>query len=299
VNDHTIPQRVSLKQHAWHAMMRWIRPCMAASGALLALQMSALYVTMTSGGIPILILNAADYANPTGIGLADGIFTAILRIDMMDILVAVRFSIHQLLTALLVSGILLIIITPLLMGVLEQYCAVLRERARPFSAIFGWYLDLRLTAKAVGLGLVLALIKWGTRIVGALPGLVLLVWATSTSSPEATDISGFMFLAFLLIWIGEAAAYWVYTLVLPAQYLLASDRSASFAHVLSAGVKVFRGRRWDYFLFRLSFILWYIIVDISYGTMAFLVQPYSELANLLYFQAAVKPARAEDAPAQM
>jgi len=299
MNGDTKALRSSVKLRARQAITRMLRPCMMASGVMLALQMAALYFKMNAGGVlGYFLLNAADYTTATGIWMAEGGFTAVLRLEMAGALFALPLSFGQLGTFIVVNGIVFIITMPLLMGVLEHYHAILHERVNPLFAIFRWYLDLRLTAKAVGLGLVLALVKWSTRVVGALPGLALFVWATGSTQLESAAVSGLMFLASVLILAGAAAGYWIYTLVLPAQYLLAREPDASVTHVLRAGIQVFQGRRWDYFVFRLSFFLWYFLVNATYGAMGIFVMPYTELSNLLYIQAAVDPAGTQDVPAQ-
>lgn len=299
MNSQQTPLRASLKLQARQAMIRWIRPCMAASGIMLVLQLAALYFEMTSGGVlSYFLLSSADYTTATGIWLAEGGLTAILRIDAAGVLFALPLSFHQIITFVIVHGIVFIVTVPLLMGTLEQYHAVLQERVRPFSDLFRWYLDLRLTAKAVGLGLALALVKWIARIAGALPGLALFVWVTGNADLGAASTSGLMSLATFLTLAGVLAAYFVYTLVLPAQYLLAREPDASVGHVLSAGVRAFQGRRMNYFLFRLSFFLWYLIVNTTYGIMGLFVQPYSELSNLLYLQSALGSTGTKDVTAQ-
>lgn len=271
---------------------------MAVSGIFLALQMAALYFEMNAGGVlGYYLLSAADYNTTTGIWLAEGGFTAVLRIDAAGVLLALPLSFHQLGLFAIARGIVFVVTVPLLMGTLEHYYAVLKNRVRPLSTVFRWYLDLRLTAKAIGLGLVLELIKWGTRLLGAVPALALIIWTTGRNL-ETSAASGLTLLAAFLFLAGSIASYWAYTLVLPARYLLVREPDSSFGHVLSAGVRVFRGRRLDFFLFRLSFLLWYVIVNITYGALGLFVQPYFELANLLYLQSATAPGPDGDLPVQ-
>lgn len=287
MNDYTAPLRASLKLHARQTIKRRALPCLAASGVMLALQMLALYVEVSSGGVlGYYFFQTADYANPTGIALVDGGLIATLRFDQAGVLFALPLSYHQLVSFFIIHIVIFILTAPLLLGILEYYHAILQDRIRSFSAIFRWYSDLRLTGRAVGLELVLGLVKWAARVAGALPGLALFIWATGHQELDEPAVSVFVFLAFLLILAGMAVSYLIYTFFLPAQYLLACSPITSVSHALSSGIKIYRGRRWNYFLFRLSFLLWYLIVDATYGIMGLIVLPYSELANLLYLQAA-------------
>lgn len=297
MNSKKIPPRASLKLQARQAMIRHIRPCMAASGILLALHLAAFYFQAASGGVlGYYLLSAADYTTATGIFLAEGGLTAVLRLDAAGVLFALPLSFRQLGVFALVHGIVFLVTVPLLMGVLEQYHAFLQHQNRPLSSVFRWYLDLRLTGKAFALNLVLGLVKWGMRLMGAIPGLVLFIWATDSTNPGASIGSLLIPFAMLLLLAGGIAAYFVYTLILPAQYLLVRRPEASIRSLLSAGYRVFRGRRRDYFVFRLSFLLWHGLVNATYGAMGLFVHPYFELANLLYLQA-VEPDRTEDLPA--
>jgi uncharacterized membrane protein len=129
----------------------------------------------------------------------------------------------------------------------------------------------------------------GSRFLCAAPAVAVFVWATGSPGLDATlssALAGLSFLLFLAGWIGS---YCVYTLVLPAQYLLIREPDASVGRLLTSGVRVFRGRRLDYLLFRLSFLLWHVAVSMSYGIMGLLVQPYFELSNLLYLQSPPRP----------
>ncbi len=44
------------------------------------------------------------------------------------------------------------------------------------------------------------------------------------------------------------------------------------------------GYKWDYFVFNLSFILWYLLIGITFGIAAFYVGPYVQVADILYYE---------------
>lgn len=54
--------------------------------------------------------------------------------------------------------------------------------------------------------------------------------------------------------------------------------------VLNASAQVMRGSRGDYFLFLLSFILWYILSGITFGLAKFWTTPYIEMSTIAYYQ---------------
>lgn len=287
MNRPTVPPRIALKQQARKLLLRFPRPFLAASAVMLALQTALLFLDLYFGAMPgyAYVFPAADYPDPTGISLLPNGVLANLRIDAAGVLLSLPLSFPQLLNFAVIHGIFFLFSMPLLIGILEQYNALLHGEVRRFSTLFRWYLDLRLTAKAVGLGLVLALVKWTARVLGLLPGLLLFLGTSGRPAASAA-----LPLSFLLVFAGSAAAYFCYTLFLPAQYLLARDPNAPLSAVLSAGRTVLRGTRGNYFLFRLSFLLWFAVVNATYGAMALYVLPYFELANLLYLQAAAPAA---------
>lgn len=282
VNGTKVPPRSLIKRQARQAIMHWLRPVMAISGVVLAFQLAGLLYQLNFGGVlSYYIFNTADYTSATGIWMAENGVTAILRVDSAGILFALPLSFRQMMIFGLVNLLLFLVLTPLMMGTLEQFQTILSDKLPPLSALFRWYSDLRLTGKAIGLGLVLGLIKWTTRLAGLLPGFLALLWATNHGGSLA-----YLMLSWLLMLAGLAAAYWVYTLVLPARYLLALEPDASISGVLSRGSRIFRDRRWDYYLFRLSFVLWYVSMSVSYGFTGLIVLPYAEFSNLLYLRAA-------------
>ncbi len=54
--------------------------------------------------------------------------------------------------------------------------------------------------------------------------------------------------------------------------------------VLNASSQVMQGSRGDYFLFLLSFILWYILSGITLGLAKFWTTPYIEMSTIAYYQ---------------
>jgi hypothetical protein len=267
---------------------------MAVSGIVLAFELAALLFQMNFGGaLNYYLLNASDYTSSSGIWVAEKGVTAILRVDAMGVLFALPLSFREAIVFILTNILLFLVLTPLLMGALEQFQAILLNRYQSVSDIFRWYADLRLTVKSLALGAVLALVKWGARAVCVGPGIVLFAWAASGGKPQSL-----LYLSYAVILAGVAVSYWLYTLILPARYLLVRTPDSSLAQAISSGVRSTRNRRGDYFLLRLSFILWNVAVNFSYGIMGLFVLPYSELSNLLYLREAA-PVREADTPAEL
>ena len=68
---------------------------------------------------------------------------------------------RQVITLVVVQVIVLLVTSPLLYGVLAQYRGMLEGRPRPVRGVFRWYSDLRLTAKALAVQVILNLWRLG------------------------------------------------------------------------------------------------------------------------------------------
>lgn len=289
-----LPPRAFYKRQARQTIVHSIRSVMAVSGIVLAFQLAALLFQLNFGGvINFLMFKASDYTSSTGIWLANNGFTAILRLDAAGVLLALPMSNREVIVFVLSNVLIFLILTPLLMGALEQFQAILLNKFQGVSDIFRWYTDLRLTAKALGLGLVLALVKWVTRAVCVGPGIALFAWVAGSGKPEIL-----LYLSYAVILAGTAVSYWIYALFLPARYLLVRKPETPVGKAIANGMQAMRNRRGDYFLFRLSFILWNLAVNFSYGIMGGFVLPYTELSNLLYLRDAA-PVREAETPAEI
>ena len=44
------------------------------------------------------------------------------------------------------------------------------------------------------------------------------------------------------------------------------------------------GHKWEYFVFNLSFIGWYLLCGITFGIAAIWVVPYVTTANVMYYE---------------
>lgn len=294
MNGFELPPRTFFKRQARQTIVHSLRAVMAVSGIVLAFELAALLFQMNFGGVlNYYMFNASDYASSTGIWVAEKGVTAILRLDAAGVLFALPLSFRQIVVFFLSNMLVFLVLTPLLMGALEQFQAILLNKFQHVSDIFRWYADLRLTGKALGLGAVLALVKWVTRAVCVGPGIALFAWAADGGKPQIL-----LYLAYAAILAGAAASYWLYTLILPARYLLVRTPEASIAQAIARGVRAVRNRRGDYFVFRLSFLLWYLSVNLSYGIMGLFVLPYTELSNLLYLRQAA-PVHEAETPADV
>ncbi|MPM35089.1 hypothetical protein SDC9_81679 [bioreactor metagenome] len=276
------PSRVYVKHLAKVFLHRWRRQCILAAVAVVAIQMAALLFELNFGGmLEYYLLDAATYPDKTGLLLAQGGVTAVLRLEEMGLIVAMPLTLKIVGSVILVQTAVLTLSTPLLFGALEQFSAVLKDHPQPMSALPRWYRDARLTLKAVGLNLILESAHVVLFLLGAVPGLTLFVWFSVTGQAAASLLPTCV----ILILLGLAGAYFLYTALIPSRYLLAVEPSASIGQVLSGSFRLLRGNRRWYFAFCLSFLLWNIFVNATYGALNLFVFPYFHLANFIYLRA--------------
>ncbi len=165
--------RRELKAQAKQTLARWARPCMLASAALLLFTLLLEVVQAVTPGTSLsYFLSAAveDYPFQTGVwwrrdaaarlmttvGLpaafgGAGTLLGALRLDAAGLVYLLLIPFQQIPMALLIQLAVLLLSTPILYGALQQYWHILRGEPLPFRSLFSWYLDLRLTGRAVAL----------------------------------------------------------------------------------------------------------------------------------------------------
>ncbi len=254
-----------------------------AAVAVVAVQMAALLFELNFGGmLEYYLLDAASYPDKTGLLFTQGGVTAVLRLEEMGFLAAMPLTLQKVGSVILVQTAVLALSTPLLFGALEQFSAVLKDSPQPMSILPRWYRDARLTLKSVGLNLILESAHVVLFLLGAVPGFTLFVWYSASGQAASASLLPACAILFLA---GVSGAYFLYTALLPSRYLLAVEPSASIGQVLSGSFRLLRGNRRGYFAFCLSFLLWNIFVNATYGALNIFVLPYFHLANFIYLRA--------------
>jgi len=277
------PSRVAVKRLAKTFLHRWRRQCLVAAAIIVAVQMAAMLFELNFGGmLEYYLLDATAYPDKTGLLFVQGGVTAVIRLEEMGLIVALPLSLQKVASVILIQTAVLTISTPLFFGALEQFSAVLRDQPRPMSVLSRWYRDARLTLKSVALNLILESAHVVLFLLGAVPGLAFFAWFSGTGQGAA----GVLFPASaMLLLLGLAGAYFLYTALLPSRYLLAVEPTAAIPEVLSGSFRLLRGNRRWYFAFCFSFLLWNIFVNATYGALNLFVFPYFHLANFIYLRA--------------
>lgn len=291
--------RRTLKLQARRTLARLIRPCLAAAALLLIFSgLSRLTADLTSAGLYYMLLDIQQFPVQTGLWRANaGIMTNLMSMMGMDTalgtLGGVIFALQdgvggqvlvlplawrQLFRLVVVYSVFFLITVPLQYGVINRFWLLLRGEPAPFRRIFSWYLDLRMTGKALAVEFAMALWQWGTRALASVPAIFCIVVAGTT----ADQGEWMLLLGILLAVLGMLAAYYLETLLLPVRYLLAAHPELSVRRTFSYGLRILTGRRWEYFWLNLSFLPWRVLSLALFDLPSLYVIPYVSLSNFLF-----------------
>lgn len=291
--------RRALKLQARQTFFLYRRPCLLCAFLLLCVSLAAQFFTAYSGGaLFYAFLDVRQLPLDTGLWLAgpelmSSLMTTMglqdlggwggvlltLRYEPMGAVMVLPLAWQQLLRMAAVNAAALVVTAPLEYGVLAQLRWVLEGRPQRPVSLFGWYADLRLTRKALGVQAALALWRLLTTLLCAAPGFLCL--AAGTALPGGESL---MLLSTVLSLLGMAAAYGCYTVLLPARYLLAASPERTVRAALVQGFRLAQGRRMEFFLLNLSFLPWYLAAQFLYSVPLLYAYPYSVLSIYLFLR---------------
>jgi len=122
---------------------------------------------------------------------------------------------------------------------------------------------------------------------------------TKGGKPKIGDLfEGFKYfgksLALLLL-IGIFTFLWSLLLIVPgiikafsysqSFYILANNPNMTAREALKESMKIMNGHKWEYFVLELSFILWILLVMVTFGIALIYVYPYMEATLANYYRA--------------
>ena len=204
MTEYPVRQRRALKLRAKRTFFRFLRPCLVCTFLLIALSLAAQLFSVVSGGTFFYtVMDVRQFPMSTGIWKADAdAMTSLLTLmglgklgDLGGLVFSVRYddlgqvlvfplAWRQVVNVVVIQGIVLLVTAPLSYGVLSQYRGLLEGRVRPGRALFGWYADLRLTAKALAVQVVLTLWRLVSTLLCLLPGILCAAVGTLTPNGQ-------------------------------------------------------------------------------------------------------------------
>lgn len=270
------------------------RLCLRASASFTALAVFLTYLQLTMGHTIYYNLVTADStAAQSGLHILSTGFSAVLRLDSMDAVLAVQFTWGQFLPYLMEMFLILLATIPMYYGAMEGLSDLLRGKAGTFKGLFRWYLSMDLLRKGVCVEFPIRLAGACSKILGVVPGLLMLGWVGTlglgdTLTGILSDLSALVMMA------GVAALYFPVSQIIPARYVLASDPTLSVGQVYRQCFSILKGRRKEYYVFCITFVFWVLGNSLCYGALSLYLLPYMTMTNQVFLH--LIPARGEGAP---
>lgn len=267
--------------------------CMRVTLLLVGLQVAfvglryLLGATLTYG-----VASLAQYGDTvSGIYFNSEGFSILFRMDLTQMVLAIPVTYAQLIRFVVFSVVVLLILAPIRLGVMEQYWSMLRGSGEAgVRPVLRWFRQGGKFGKAVVVELLLGA---GVRLAGILatvPSLYLfyLFYTSSLLQIGATVLA----IAALVF------TFWLHSIFLPVRYCLCAHPEYSLGQVFRRGLDSAKGFRGAFFGFRLSYILWFLVSQVTYGAMDIFVTPYTSLGGMLFLQEAARARQGEATPQQ-
>ncbi|MDY3015004.1 MAG: DUF975 family protein [Evtepia sp.] len=282
-----LPSRRDMKFYA----KRWmLHPtCLRVTLLLVCMQIAFLGLRFLFGGtLNYALVNLANYGDTaSGIYVTQEGISLIFRMDLTQLVLAIPMTYAQIAAFLGLSALFFLILAPLRLGAMEQYWRVLRGGQPVVYDVFPWYREGKRFGKAVVVEFVLNVFVRLVGVIAMVPSLMLFyIFYTTTPSMEAyTDLSAItQFAATILAVAAVVFAFWLHSLFLPVRYCLAAHPEYTLGETFRRGLASTKGYRGQFFQFRLSYIVWFFLSNLTYGALDFYVTPYTSMGGMVFVQ---------------
>lgn len=228
----------------------------------------------------------------------------LFRMDLTQMILAIPLTYQQIFRFFLVGAIFFVLLSPLRLGAMEGYWSVLRgDQQRTVYHVFQWFRQPRRLGKALVVEFVLGVVVRAVGALATVPSLYLfyLFYTTTPTVQAYTTASSLLQMGATVLAVAAGLfAFWLHSVFLPVRYCLCAHPEYTLGQTFRRGLQSARGVRKAFFLFRLSYLLWFLAAQLSYGVLNFFVTPYASLGGMVFLQEAAR-ARMEEAehrPAQ-
>lgn len=216
-------------------------------------------------------------------------FSLILRMDVTQTVLAIPLTYQQIFLFVVVTLLAFLVLSPLRLGAMEMFWRVVwGERPTMQKTMLPWLTNPARWGKAV---VVEAVLQGGVRLLGLVamvPSLLLYYYfythATALSQ-VTTQLALIQTLALLLAIAAGLVTFYLYSIFLPIPYCLAMHPDITLKQVFVGGMSALQGRRGRFFRFRLTFLPWLLLSQLTYRTIDIFVLPYTSIANMRFLQA--------------
>lgn len=248
--DNRVVVRQMLKAGAKRRLFGYLLPCVGV--ALVGSLISSLFSIILSGQIPDLetFMQAEDISQ---------YLPQVLKTNGLSLLFG-------------------LLISPLTVGSYAFFTEVMRDKKPPFTMVFTWLGEGRRlkTAYLANLWYFLISLRFMLQFC-TLPGV--LFYGSSLLFGKLPDIAAMAvyLLAFAVFIAACVFAYARVNAYLPALYMLASNPELPILRTFTFCGNMMRGRVWEFFVLRLSFLGWEVLAAFTCGLSAAFVTPYINL----------------------
>lgn len=215
----------------------------------------------------------------------------LFRMDLTQMILAVPLSYEQLIRFVLMGAVSFLLLAPLRLGAMEGYWNVMRGQHQTVTQVFQWFTQPRRLGKAWVVEFVLGILVRGAGLVAMIPSLYLfyLFYTTTPSVQAYTTASSLLQLGATVLAIAAALfTFWLHSVFLPVRYCLCAHPEYTLGQTFYRGLLSARGVRKAFFTFRLSYLLWFFLSQLTYGIMDLYVVPYTSLGGMLFLQEAAR-----------
>lgn len=297
--NNNLPHRRELKFRAKQFMLHPV--CVRVTLLLVCVQIAFFGLRyLFNGTLSYALVNLADYANTaTGIYFNEQGFSIIFRMDLTQMVLAIPLTYAQLRTFVLLTVVIFVLLSPLRVGAMEQYWTVLRGGQTNVHQVFQWFTQAGRFGKALVVEFVLQGVVRLVAIAATIPSLYLFYqFYTNTPTVESyTTLSAMTQMgASLLSIVAALFAFWLHSVLLPVRYCLAAHPEYSLGETFRRGTQSLKGFRGKFFRFRLSYVVWFFVSQLTYSAMDLYVTPYTSLGGMIFLQEAARVRQGQDQP---
>jgi len=201
------------------------------------------------------------------------------------------FTAAEIAIILLLETVSVLILAPLDIGIAELFLKLSRNNgtdagALKLSGIFGWYLRIKRSLKAFLLQLLLKLMS-SVAMIAAVAAPAYFMFRIESQSENGDFLldmqaAGFYTLSLLAAALLSAAARMIVNAWMPAVYILAQNPETGVLKAIGSAMRLMRGHKFEYLVFQLSFIPWYIGAGVTFGLLMLYIIPYQNMAEAMF-----------------
>ena len=173
-----------------------------------------------------------------------------------------------------------LLICPLTIGTSAFFMSHIRDKKTGIPEIFTWFGETQKLKAALGATLWYLLISIGwTAVYLAAPGALMIWLASLTPIVGMSEGMNLLLLIGALLLFLTCAVFGEAKIMsyMPALYMVAETPQRGVRETFRTCAALMRGRKWEFFVLQLSFILWYLTSLFTCGLSMLYVVPYEAL----------------------